>query len=287
MHSREEQMAAFGRLLDVMDDLREKCPWDRVQTNETLRPNTIEEVYELSDALLNDDDMNICKELGDVLLHVVFYAKIGSEKGEFDIADVCDKLCQKLIYRHPHIYGEVKVDGTEKVLNNWEELKLKEKDGNKRTLSGVPNSLPSLIKAFRIQEKARNVGFDWADANGAWDKLAEEFSELREAIAADAATHPQKEGDRPQLSQFNEVENEYGDVLFAAVNVGRLSGLNPDSALEHTNQKFTRRFNYMEEKAIQQGRKLREMTLDEMDVLWEEAKALEGEKAKGQRPTDE
>lgn len=280
-------MAAFGRLLDVMDDLREKCPWDRVQTNETLRPNTIEEVYELSDALLNDDDMNICKELGDVLLHVVFYAKIGSEKGEFDIADVCDKLCQKLIYRHPHIYGEVKVDGTEKVLNNWEELKLKEKDGNKRTLSGVPNSLPSLIKAFRIQEKARNVGFDWADANGAWDKLAEEFSELREAIAADAATHPQKEGDRPQLSQFNEVENEYGDVLFAAVNVGRLSGLNPDSALEHTNQKFTRRFNYMEEKAIQQGRKLREMTLDEMDVLWEEAKALEGEKAKGQRPTDE
>ncbi|MBR5963082.1 MAG: nucleoside triphosphate pyrophosphohydrolase [Bacteroidaceae bacterium] len=287
MHSREEQMAAFGRLLDVMDDLREKCPWDRVQTNETLRPNTIEEVYELSDALLNDDDMNICKELGDVLLHVVFYAKIGSEKGEFDIADVCDKLCQKLIYRHPHIYGEVKVDGTEKVLNNWEELKLKEKDGNKRTLSGVPNSLPSLIKAFRIQEKARNVGFDWADANGAWDKLAEEFSELREAIAADAAAHPQKEGDRPQLSQFNEVENEYGDVLFAAVNVGRLSGLNPDSALEHTNQKFTRRFNYMEEKAIQQGRKLREMTLDEMDVLWEEAKALEGEKAKGQRPTDE
>ena len=280
-------MAAFGRLLDVMDDLREKCPWDRVQTNETLRPNTIEEVYELSDALLNDDDMNICKELGDVLLHVVFYAKIGSEKGEFDIADVCDKLCQKLIYRHPHIYGEVKVDGTEKVLNNWEELKLKEKDGNKRTLSGVPNSLPSLIKAFRIQEKARNVGFDWADANGAWDKLSEEFRELREAIAADAAAHPQKEGDRPQLSQFNEVENEYGDVLFAAVNVGRLSGLNPDSALEHTNQKFTRRFNYMEEKAIQQGRKLREMTLEEMDVLWEEAKALEGERAKGQRPSDD
>lgn len=279
MHSKEEKMAAFGRLLDIMDDLREKCPWDRVQTNETLRPNTIEEVYELSDALLNDDYANICKELGDVLLHVVFYAKIGSEKNEFDIADVCDKLCQKLIYRHPHIYGQVKVEGTDEVLNNWEELKLKEKGGNKRTLSGVPNSLPSLIKAYRIQEKARNVGFDWPDAEGAWDKLKEEFAELRKAIDANAAAHPGKEGDRPQEAEYSEVEAEYGDVLFAAVNVGRLSGLNPDSALEHTNLKFTRRFNYLEEKALAQGRKLKEMTLEEMDVLWEEAKALERQQA--------
>lgn len=275
MHSREEKLAAFGRLLDVMDDLREKCPWDKVQTNETLRPNTIEEVYELSDALLADDNANICKELGDVLLHVVFYAKIGDEKQQFDIADVCDKLCQKLIYRHPHIYGEVKVEGTDEVLNNWEELKLKEKGGNKRTLSGVPVSLPSLIKAYRIQEKARNVGFDWPDAEGAWEKLHEEFGELRKAIEAEAAAHPGREEDRPQVSEFSEVEAEFGDVLFAAVNVGRLSGLNPDSALEHTNQKFSRRFNYLEEKALEGGRKLKEMTLQEMDALWEEAKKLE------------
>jgi XTP/dITP diphosphohydrolase len=268
-HTREEQLASFGRLLDILDELRVKCPWDRVQTNETLRANTIEEVYELSDALLNDDDKNICKELGDVLLHVVFYAKIGDEKQQFDIKDVCDRLCDKLIYRHPHVFGEQQVNGTDQVLKNWEELKLKEKGGNKRTLSGVPASLPSLIKAFRIQEKAQNVGFDWDCAEGAWDKLQEEFGELREAMQKEAA--PQT-GDRPQVAEYDEVEAEFGDLLFSTVNVGRLSGLNPDSALEHTNQKFTRRFNYVEERAIAQGRKLKDMTLAEMDALWEEAK---------------
>ena len=268
-HSREEQLAAFGRLLDILDELRVKCPWDRVQTNETLRPNTIEEVYELSDALLKEDDQNICKELGDVLLHVVFYAKIGDEKHQFDIKDVCDRLCDKLIFRHPHVFGEQQVKGTDQVLKNWEELKLKEKGGNKRTLSGVPASLPSLIKAFRIQEKAQNVGFDWDSADGAWDKLQEEFGELRDAMREKAA--PQA-GDRPQVAEYDEVEAEFGDLLFSAVNVGRLSGLNPDSALEHTNQKFTCRFNYVEEKALSQGRKLKDMTLEEMDDLWEEAK---------------
>ena len=269
-HNREEQMAAFGRLLDILDELRVKCPWDRVQTNETLRPNTIEEVYELSDALLKDDNQDICKELGDVLLHVVFYAKIGDEKEQFDIKDVCDRLCDKLIFRHPHVFGEQHVNGTDQVLKNWEELKLKEKGGNKRTLSGVPASLPSLIKAFRIQEKAQNVGFDWDSADGAWDKLQEEFAELREAMRQAAAP---EQGDRPQVAEYNEVEAEFGDLLFSAVNVGRLSGLNPDSALEHTNQKFTRRFNYIEEKALSEGRKLKEMTLEEMDAWWNEAKA--------------
>ena len=268
-HNREEQMAAFGRLLDILDELRVKCPWDRVQTNETLRPNTIEEVYELSDALLKDDNQDICKELGDVLLHVVFYAKIGDEKEQFDIKDVCDRLCDKLIFRHPHVFGEQHVNGTDQVLKNWEELKLKEKGGNKRTLSGVPASLPSLIKAFRIQEKAQNVGFDWDSADGAWDKLQEEFAELREAMKQAAAP---EQGDRPQVAEYNEVEAEFGDLLFSAVNVGRLSGLNPDSALEHTNQKFTRRFNYIEEKALSEGRKLKEMTLEEMDAWWNEAK---------------
>ena len=269
-HNREEQMAAFGRLLDILDELRVKCPWDRVQTNETLRPNTIEEVYELSDALLKEDNQDICKELGDVLLHVVFYAKIGDEKEQFDIKDVCDRLCDKLIFRHPHVFGEQHVNGTDQVLKNWEELKLKEKGGNKRTLSGVPASLPSLIKAFRIQEKAQNVGFDWDSADGAWDKLQEEFAELREAMKQAAAP---EQGDRPQVAEYNEVEAEFGDLLFSAVNVGRLSGLNPDSALEHTNQKFTRRFNYIEEKALGEGRKLKEMTLEEMDAWWNEAKA--------------
>ena len=263
-------MAAFGRLLDILDELRVKCPWDRVQTNETLRPNTIEEVYELSDALLQEDDKNICKELGDVLLHVVFYAKIGDEKQQFDIKDVCDRLCDKLIFRHPHVFGEQQVNGTDQVLKNWEELKLKEKGGNKRTLSGVPASLPSLIKAFRIQEKAQNVGFDWDTADGAWDKLQEEFAELREALKHEAAPEV---GDRPQVAEYDEVEAEFGDLLFSAVNVGRLSGLNPDSALEHTNQKFTRRFNYVEERALAQGRRLKDMTLAEMDALWDEAKA--------------
>lgn len=259
-------MAAFGELLDIMDELREKCPWDRVQTNESLRPNSIEEVYELCDALLKNDDRNICKELGDVLLHVVFYAKIGSEKGSFDIKDVCNQICQKLIYRHPHVFGDTVAKDAGEVLQNWEELKLKEKDGNKRVLSGVPVSLPSIIKAGRIQEKAHNVGFDWNDTEGAWDKLQEEFSELRQALAQ------QPEG---ASLEGSEAEAEFGDLLFSAINVARMTGINADTALERTNQKFTRRFNYVEEKAIAQGRRLKEMTLDEMDALWNEAKTQE------------
>lgn len=260
MHTREEQMKAFGRLLDVMDDLREKCPWDRKQTNESLRPNTIEETYELCEALIQNDPKNICKELGDVLLHVVFYAKIGSETGDFDIKDVCDKLCDKLIFRHPHIYGTEKADTVDKVLSNWEQLKTKEKDGNKMVLSGVPSSLPTLIKAYRIQDKARGVGFDWEERSQVWTKVKEEISEFEAEVE-----HMDKE----------KAEAELGDVLFSLVNAARLYKLNPDNALEHTNQKFIRRFNYLEEHTIKQGRNLKDMTLAEMDAIWEEAKKTE------------
>ncbi len=256
-HSREEQKEAFGRLLDVLDELRVKCPWDRKQTNESLRPNTIEEVYELCDALMKSDNKNICKELGDVLLHVVFYAKIGSESGAFDIKDVCDKLCDKLIFRHPHVFGEVQADTAEKVSENWEQLKLKEKDGNKSVLSGVPDALPSLIKAYRIQDKARNVGFDWEEKSQVWDKVKEEISEFEAEVS---------EMDRTRA------EEEFGDVLFSLINAARLYKINPDNALEHTNQKFIRRFNYLEELTIKQGRNLSDMTLSEMDELWNEAK---------------
>ncbi|MBR0434188.1 MAG: nucleoside triphosphate pyrophosphohydrolase [Bacteroidaceae bacterium] len=273
MHTREEKLAAFGRLLDVMDDLRTKCPWDRKQTNESLRPNTIEETYELADALIRDDKTEICKELGDVLLHIVFYARIGSETGDFDIADVCNKLCDKLIYRHPHVYGpdaeriekgEVTVD---QVLKNWEQLKVKEKGGNKRVLSGVPDALPSLIKAYRIQDKARGVGFDWDRREQVWDKVREELGELETELEA--------------LSQENSEENkrkatgELGDFIFSVINAGRLYKLNPDNALEMTNRKFIRRFTYLEEHSIRIGKPLTEMTLDEMDLIWEEAKKQE------------
>lgn len=267
MNSREEQLQAFSRLLDVMDTLREKCPWDRVQTNESLRQNTIEEVFELCDALMKDDKVNICKELGDVLLHVVFYAKIGSETGDFDIADVCNRLCEKLIYRHPHIYGTTVVDGQEQVLQNWEQLKLKEKGGNKRVLAGVPDSLPSLIKAYRIQEKAAHVGFDWDSPQGALDKVSEEMREFK--VEADAVA---LENHEPEAE--TRAEQEMGDLLFSVVNVARLYGIHPDNALEKTNQKFISRFNYVEEKAIGQGRSLKDMTLGEMDALWNEAKSL-------------
>lgn len=257
MHTRKEQMEAFGRLLDVLDELRVKCPWDRKQTNESLRPNTIEEVYELCDALMKNDEANICKELGDVLLHVVFYSKIGSEKGDFDIKDVCDKLCDKLIFRHPHVFGEVKADTAEKVTENWEQLKLKEKDGNKTVLSGVPDALPSLIKAYRIQDKARNVGFDWEEKEQVWTKVKEEISEF-EAEVSDM--------------DKEKAEAEFGDVMFSLINAARLYKINPDNALERTNQKFIRRFNYVEAHTIKQGRNLSDMTLGEMDALWEEAK---------------
>lgn len=259
MHTREEKMEAFGRLLDVMDTLREKCPWDRKQTNESLRPNTIEETYELCDALIRDDVKNICKELGDVLLHVVFYAKIGDEKGQFDIADVCHKLCDKLIFRHPHVYGDAVAETAGDVLKSWELIKQKEKDGNKTVLGGVPTALPSVIKAERIQEKAQNVGFDWEKREDVWQKVSEELGELRVEI---------EKGDRQRS------EEELGDYLFSLINMARLYHLNADNALEMTNQKFISRFNYVEAKAKEQGRNLKEMTLGEMDALWNEAKHL-------------
>ncbi len=260
MHTREEKLAAFGRLLDVMDDLREKCPWDRKQTNESLRPNTIEETYELADAIIKNDKADICKELGDVLLHIVFYAKIGSETGDFDIADVCNKLCDKLIFRHPHVYGEAKAGSAEEVLKNWEQLKVQEKDGNKRVLSGVPDALPSLIKAYRIQDKARGVGFDWETREQVWDKVREELDELETELNRD---------DKEKSTQ------ELGDFLFAVINAARLYKLNPDNALELTNRKFIRRFTYLEEHSIRMGKPLTEMTLAEMDQIWEEAKKQE------------
>ena len=266
MHTREEQMMAFGRLLDVLDQLREKCPWDRKQTNESLRPNTIEEVYELCDALMRDDKKNICKELGDVLMHVMFYAKIGSETGDFDMADVCNQEADKLIFRHPHVYPP-KQDAeftdaktSEQVLQNWEQIKLKEKDGNKTVLSGVPAALPSLIKAYRIQDKARNVGFDWQKKEDVWAKVHEELAELEAELA-------QEDKERSTA--------ELGDFLFSVINAARLYKLNPENALERTNQKFISRFGYIEQHSIRAGRPLTEMTLEEMDELWNEAKRNE------------
>lgn len=260
MHSRQEKLDAFGRLLDVLDTLREKCPWDRKQTNESLRPNTIEEVYELCDALMADDVRNIMKELGDVLLHVAFYSKIADEKGQFDIADVCDSLADKLIFRHPHIYGEVKADTADAVADNWEQIKLKEKDGNKTVLSGVPSALPALVKAYRIQEKAAHVGFDWDSPDQVWDKVKEEISEVEAEIKA---------------GNIDGTEKEFGDLFFSVVNAARLYGVVPENALELTNRKFIRRFNYLEAKAKEAGRSLKDMTLGEMDEIWNEAKRME------------
>ena len=260
MHTKEEKMEAFGRLLDVLDTLREKCPWDKKQTNESLRANTIEEVYELCDALLNHSADDTCKELGDVLLHVCFYAKIGSESGNFDIADVCNKLCDKLIYRHPHVYGEAVAETAGKVEDNWEQLKQKEKGGNKTVLSGVPSSLPSLIKAYRIQDKARHVGFDWEERSQVWDKVKEEIEEFQAEVE-------QQDADK--------AEAEFGDVLFSLINAARLFHINPDNALERTNRKFIRRFNFLEEHTLKQGRNLKDMTLGEMEELWNMAKKEE------------
>ncbi len=257
---REKELAAFARLLDVMDDLREKCPWDRKQTIDSLRPNTIEETYELSDAIMAHDMHNIAKELGDVLLHIVFYAKIGSETGDFDIADVCNMLCDKLIYRHPHVYGDVVAASAGEVVQNWEQLKRKEKDGNKTVLSGVPTSLPSLIKAYRMQDKARAVGFDWEKKEDVWDKVAEELAELRKEL--EGGTRESQEA-------------ELGDFIFSVVNAARLYHLNPDTALERTNVKFKDRFTYIELRARELGRDLADMSLAEMDALWEEAKSKE------------
>lgn len=259
-HTRSERIEALGRVIDTLDILRVKCPWDAKQTNESLRPNSIEEVYELADALMADDADNIRKELGDVLLHILFYSKIADEQGRFDIADVADALNAKLIFRHPHVFGETKADNEQQVLENWEKIKLREKGGNRTVLSGVPAALPSLIKAARIQEKAANVGFDWEQREQVWDKVREEMHEVEEAVAS---------ADKKQ------VEAEFGDLLFAVVNAARLYGVNPDTALEHTNTKFIRRFGHIEEVAAAQGRSVADMTLDEMEAAWQEAKKSE------------
>ncbi|MDR3251884.1 MAG: nucleoside triphosphate pyrophosphohydrolase [Tannerella sp.] len=257
MTTKQERMDEFGRLLDILDELREKCPWDRKQTNESLRTNTIEETYELCDALIRDDRDDIKKELGDLLLHVIFYAKIASEKGDFDMGDVCKSLCDKLIYRHPHVFGDVNADTAHKVEQNWEQLKLKERGGNKTVLEGVPAALPSIVKAQRIQEKARNVGFDWERREQVWDKVEEELAELRLEI---------------ELMDDDRIEDEFGDFLFSMINAARLYKINPDNALERTNRKFIRRFNYLESQTIEKGRPLKEMSLAEMDAIWDEAK---------------
>ena len=259
-HTREEKIEALGRIIDTLDELRVKCPWDRKQTNESLRPNTIEEVYELCDALIGNDVPNIKKELGDVLLHVLFYAKIADEQGQFDIADVAEALNAKLIFRHPHVFGDVNVKDAHDVEQNWELIKLKEKGGNKTVLAGVPTALPSMIKANRIQEKAANVGFDWDEPSQVWDKVKEEIIELSQEMA--------------QMDKAK-MEEEMGDVFFSLINASRLYGIDPENALEKTNKKFINRFNYLETKAANLGKSLKEMTLEEMDEIWNEAKLLE------------
>ena len=255
MNSRKDQLAAFNRLLNIMDDLREKCPWDKKQTLESLRHLTIEETYELADAILDNDLPEIKKELGDVLLHIVFYAKIGSEKNAFDIADVANSICDKLIDRHPHIYGDVNVDNENDVKRNWEYLKLKE--GKKSVLEGVPKSLPAVIKANRIQDKVAGVGFDWEKPEQVWEKVQEELNELNEEIK--------------KRNQQN-IEKEFGDVLFSMINYARFIGVNPENALEKTNKKFISRFQFLEEAAKKESKKLSEMSLIEMDVYWEKSK---------------
>lgn len=256
----QEKLKAFERLLNIMDDLREKCPWDKKQTIESLRHLTIEETFELSDAILKNDMNELKKELGDILLHIVFYAKIASETRQFDIADVMNSLCEKLIFRHPHIYGDVKVSNEEDVKQNWEKLKQKEKDGNKTVLSGVPNSMPALLKAYRIQEKARAVGFDWEKPEQVFDKVQEELNELNSEIKKE--------------DNISKIEDEFGDVLFSLINYARFLNVNPEDALERTNKKFIKRFTYMEQKIKEQGKQIADCTLAEMDVYWNEAKNL-------------
>lgn len=258
-HSRQEKIEALGRVIDTLDILRVKCPWDRKQTNESLRANTIEEVYELCDALIAEDNANIKKELGDVLLHILFYAKIGEEKGEFDIVDVADALNSKLIFRHPHVFGEVNVHDSHEVEQNWEQIKLKEKDGNKSVLAGVPSALPAMIKAERIQEKAANVGFDWEKPEDVWSKVKEEITEFETEL---------------NVGNEKDMEKEMGDLFFALINAARLYHINPENALEYTNRKFISRFNYIESKAKEAGLHLKDMTLEQMEALWQEAKSI-------------
>lgn len=256
----DRRLAAFKELLDIMDRLRTSCPWDMKQTNETLRKLTIEETYELADAILDNDDSAICKELGDLMLHIVFYARIGSEKNSFDITRVLEGINRKLVYRHPHVFGDTEVSDARQVEDNWEKLKLNESDKYKPVLSGVPKSLPAMVKANRVQEKVRGVGFDWEDRSQVWDKVAEELQELKQEIT---------QGNRKKI------EAEFGDVFFSLINAARLYEIDPESALERTNKKFISRFNYLEKKTIQQGRSLHEMSLEEMDRIWEEAKNFE------------
>lgn len=260
IRSTKDKIEALGRVIETLDILRDKCPWDRKQTNESLRANTVEEVYELCEALINSDQENIKKELGDVLLHILFYAKIGEEKGAFDIIDIADSLNKKLIFRHPHVFGDVKVDNASDVEQNWEQIKLKEKDGNKTVLAGVPNALPAMIKANRIQEKAANVGFDWETPHQVWDKVKEEIIEFD-----------------CELKNMNQskMEAEMGDLFFSLINAARLYGINPENALEKTNKKFILRFNYLEKRSKELNLKINDMTLDEMEALWNEAKELE------------
>ena len=276
MHTREEQLKAFGRLLDIMDDLREKCPWDRKQTFDSLRQNTIEESFELATAISRHDMTEISKELGDVLLHVVFYAKMGSETGEFDIADVCNRISDKLIFRHPHVYkptpdpslkgGEnFTVSNPEEVSKLWEQVKLREKGGNKTVLGGIPDSLPSLVKAYRIQDKVANVGFDWEKKEDVWAKVKEEIAEFEAELT----------NERMDELTNERMEAEFGDLLFALINAARLYKIKPDNALERTNLKFIRRFNYIEARAKEKGKELKDMSLAEMDELWDEAKRSE------------
>ncbi|MDR1561549.1 MAG: nucleoside triphosphate pyrophosphohydrolase [Dysgonamonadaceae bacterium] len=257
MNTKETKLRAFGRLLDILDELRVKCPWDRKQTNESLRTNTIEETYELCEAIIRDNTAEIRKELGDLLLHIIFYAKIADEKGQFDIADVCTSLCDKLIFRHPHVFGTVEASTPSEVEQNWEQIKLIEKGGNRTVLEGVPNSLPSITKAHRIQDKARNAGFDWEQREDVWAKVEEEIGELKQEITNMNAER---------------MEDEFGDLLFSLINAARLYEIDPDNALERTNQKFISRFNYIERKAKELGKSLKDMTLAEMEVLWQTAK---------------
>lgn len=260
--SRKEQLEAFGQLLDIMDELREKCPWDRKQTFESLRVQTIEESYELTEAILANDMDEVKKELGDLLLHIVFYAKMGSEQGKFDIANVINSLCQKLIYRHPHVFGDEKANSAEAVLQNWEQLKLKEKGRKPSVLSGVPKSLPALVKAYRIQDKTHSVGFDWPEREQVWAKVEEELQEFKTELQADPSSKA--------------TESEFGDLLFSLVNAARLYKINPENALDSTNLKFISRFNYLEEQIKKNGKTLKDTTLEEMDQLWNEAKKVVG-----------
>jgi len=257
MNDRNKSLEEFNRLLDIIDELRVKCPWDNQQTNESLRKLTIEETYELADAISSSRDEGIRNELGDLMLHIVFYAKIGAEKGVFTMADVLEGINNKLIYRHPHVFGNINVSGASEVEENWEQLKIKEGNGNKPVLSGVPSSLPAIIKANRIQEKVRGVGFDWEKRDQIWDKVLEEISELKEEI---------------EKHDTESIESELGDVLFSIINASRLYGIDPEAALEKTNRKFIKRFNYLEKETLSKGISLHDMSLDEMNVIWEEAK---------------